>query len=675
MWLDLARYADSMGYEKDNLRTMWPYRDWVIRALNANMPYDRFTVLQLAGDLLPVPTPEQLVATGFYRNTMTNTEGGTDDEEFRDLAVKDRVATTGQVWMGLTFGCAQCHTHKYDPISQQEFYQLYAFLNQTEDHDQFDDRPRLDLGDGVTTLVMRDLVGDGRRLTHIHERGNFLSNGPEVQPGVLTAFHSFPQGAPLNRLGLAKWIVDQRNPLTARVMVNRLWGKLFGVGLVETEEDFGTQGSPPHHPELLDWLATEFMRMDWDIKGILKTMVMSATYRQSSEVNAELAQRDPRNRLLARGPRIRLEAEMVRDQALSVSGLLSRKMYGPPVMPWQPDGIWQMVNDAVTRWETSPGEDRYRRGLYTLWRRSAPYPSMVTYDAPSREVCTVRRIRTNTPLQALASLNDPVYMEAAQQLARRVLEQAGPSPEERARLAFEMTAIRPPSAQEVERLVALQSDARAELANDPRRRRELVHYDRTLYKDGRQVTLVDDSRGAGATWRYTTEQPPDNWASLDFKDSDWRTGSGAFGYIEEKVGFNRDIEVVSNWDTETLWMRIDFEVPPEGLSDYQLEARYQCVFDAFVNGVHAARPAAQYATHTAFPLYADAAAAIRPGRNVVAVAAHRNREKSRGQHIDAGLVALKGPELGPPAEGDAEHAAWVIVANVLLNLDEVLTKR
>ena len=186
---------------------------------------------------------------------------------------------------------------------------------------------------------------------------------------------------------------------------------------------------------------------------------------------------------------------------------------------------------------------------------------------------------------------------------------------------------------------------------------------------------MDDSRGAGATWRYTTEQPPDNWASLDFKDSDWRTGSGAFGYIEEKVGFNRDIEVVSNWDTETLWMRIDFEVPPEGLSDYQLEARYQCVFDAFVNGVHAARPAAQYATHTAFPLYADAAAAIRPGRNVVAVAAHRNREKSRGQHIDAGLVALKGPELGPPAEGDAEHAAWVIVANVLLNLDEVLTKR
>ena len=676
VWLDLARYADSMGYEKDSLRTMWPYRDWVIRALNANMPFDRFTVLQLAGDLLPVPTREQLIGTGFHRNTMTNTEGGTDDEEFRDLAVKDRVATTGQVWMGLTFGCAQCHTHKYDPISQQEFYQLYAFFNQTEDSDHNDDLPRLDLGDGVTTLIMRELAGDGRRSTHVHKRGNFLNKGLEVRPAILSAFHPFPEAAPLNRFGFAKWIIDRRNPLTARVIVNRLWGRLFGVGLVETEEDFGTQGSPPRHPELLDWLATEFMRMDWDIKGILKTMVMSATYRQSSEISAELLQRDPRNRLLARGPRVRLEAEMVRDQALFVSGLLSPKMYGPPVMPWQPDGIWQVANDLVTRWETSPGEDRYRRGLYTLWRRTAPYPSMVTYDAPTREVCTVRRIRTNTPLQALASLNDPVYMEAAQQLARRVLEQAGPSLKERARLAFEMTAIRPPTAHEVERLVALHSDARAEIANDPRRARELVHYDRTLYKDGRLATLVDDSRGAGATWRYTTEQPPENWASLDFDDSGWHTGSGTFGYIEDKAGPHKDIDVVSNWDTENLWMRIDFEVPPEGLTHYQLEARYQCDFDAFVNGVHAAaRPATRYETHTAFPLYPDAASAIRPGRNVVAVVAHRNREKSRGQHIDAGLVALKRPELGPPAEGNADQAAWVIVANVLLNLDEVLTKR
>ena len=675
VWLDLARHADSKGYEKDPPRTMWPYRDWVIRALNANMPYDRFTVLQLAGDLLPVPTQEQLVATGFHRNTMTNTEGGTDDEEFRDLAVKDRVATTGQVWMGLTFGCAQCHTHKYDPIPQKEFYQLYAFFNQSEDHDQNDDRPTLDLGDNVTTLVMRDLAGDKRRTTHIHERGSFLSKGPEVQPAVLTAFHSLPEHAPPNRLGLAKWIVDKRNPLTARVMVNRLWGKLFGAGFVETEEDFGAQGSPPTHPELLDWLATEFMRLDWDIKAILKTMVMSATYRQSSEVTAELAERDPRNRLLARGPRVRLEAEMVRDQALAVSGLLSRGMYGPPVMPWQPDGVWQIVNDGVTRWETSPGEDRYRRALYTLWRRSAPYPSMLAYDAPTREVCTMRRIRTNTPLQALASLNDPVSVEAAQHLALRMLERAGPSPQERARHAFQMTLIRPPGSEEVERLVGLHAVAKAKLKNDPRRARELLHYDRTLYKDGRLATLVDDSRGAGATWRYSTQEPPDNWASPGFDDSNWRTGSGTFGPIEEKKGGNKDIEVVTDWTTEKIWMRIDFDVPREGLTDYQLEARYQCAFDAFVNGVHAAHPPQGYGIHTEIPLYPDAAAAIKPGRNVVAVAARRNTEKSLGRHIDVGLKALKRPDLGSPAEDDADRAAWVIVANVLLNLDETLTKR
>ena len=675
VWLDLARYADSKGYENDGIRTMWPYRDWVIRALNANMPYDRFTVLQLAGDLLPVPTQEQLVATGFHRNTMTNTEGGTDDEEFRDLAVKDRVATTGQVWMGMTFGCAQCHTHKYDPIPQKEFYQLYALFNQSEDHDRSDDRPTLDLGDGVTTLVMRDLEGDKRRTTNIHERGSFLSKGAEVQPAVLTAFHSLPEDAPLDRLGLAKWIVDKRNPLTARVMVNRLWGKLFGTGLVETEEDFGAQGSPPTHPELLDWLATKFMRLDWDIKAILKTMVLSATYRQSSEVTAELGERDPRNRLLARGARVRLEAEMVRDQALAVSGLLSKKMYGPPVMPWQPEGIWQMVNDTVTRWETSPGEDRYRRALYTLWRRSAPYPSMVAYDAPSREVCTVRRIRTNTPLQALASLNDPVSMEAAQQLALRTLKEAGPTPEERARHAFQTTLIRPPAEAEVERLVGLHADAKTELESDSDRAQELLRYDKTLYEEGRLATLVDDARGAGATWRYTTQQPPDNWASPGFDDSDWRTGSGTFGYIEERNARNKDIEVVTDWDAEKIWMRVEFDAPQEGLTDYRLEGRYQCDFDAFVNGVHAAHPPQQYATHTEFPLYTDAVAAIKPGRNVVAVFASRNREKKRGQHIDVGLKALKRPDLGSPAEDDADRAAWVVVANVLLNLDEALTKR
>ena len=339
---------------------------------------------------------------------MTNTEGGTDDEEFRDAAVKDRVATTGQVWMGLTVGCAQCHTHKYDPITHQEFYQLYAFFNQTADEDKPNDEPKIALAEELTTLVLRELPEDKRRQTRIHERGSFLSPGQPVEAAAPAAFHPFPEDLPRNRLGLAKWIVSPQNPLTARVAVNRLWARLFGVGIVETEEDFGTQGAPPSHPELLDWLATELVRLDWDVKGILKTIVMSSTYRQSSDLSPELLERDPDNRLLARGARFRLPAEMVRDQALAAAGLLHRELFGEPVMPWQPDGIWQVIYSPM-RWTTSEGEQRYRRSLYTLWRRTSPYPSMTTFDAPSGEICTVRRIPTNTPLQALVTLNDPTH--------------------------------------------------------------------------------------------------------------------------------------------------------------------------------------------------------------------------------------------------------------------------
>jgi len=300
---------------------------------------------------------------------------------------------------------------------------------------------------------------------------------------------------------------------------------------------------------------------------------------------------------------------------------------------------------------------------------------MIAYDAPSREVCTVRRIRTNTPLQALASLNDPVFMEAAQHLALRTLEEAGPATAERARHALKTTLIRPPSDEEVERVAALHAEAKAELANDSRRARQLLNYSGTLYEEGRLTTLVEDSRGAAAQWRYTTEEPPGSWASTDFDDSDWQTGSGTFGYIEEKKDGNEHIEVVTDWDTEEIWMRINFDVPPEGLMDYKLEMRYQCAFDALVNGVPAAHPPQQYATHTEFPLYTNAAAAIKPGTNVVAVYASRNREKDRGQHIDVGLKALRRPDLGRPREQDADRAAWVVVANVLLNLDETLTKR
>ncbi|MEX0700662.1 MAG: PSD1 and planctomycete cytochrome C domain-containing protein [Planctomycetales bacterium] len=603
VWLDLARYADSCGYGTDYPREIWRYRDWVIEALNANKPFDEFTIEQIAGDLLPNPTLDQRIATAFHRNTMTNIEGGTDDEEFRVAAVVDRVNTTMQVWMGTTMACAQCHTHKYDPITQREYYEFFAFFNNTADRDREDEAPtmpsptpaqareqerlkseiarleavlaqvespretplplregpgegppqtplppregsgeggdsadqpathplpppmkggewqelatlsriakekrkkeqqaRLDellaqLDDAAkqrldewnsrqddlaairipTTPVMVELEGDKRRKTHVMIRGSFLARGEEVAPGTPAAFHPFPKGAPRDRLGLARWLVDPDNPLTARVMVNRLWEQYFGVGLVETSEDFGTQGDPPSHPELLDWLATEFIRTGWDMKAMHRLIVTSNTYRQSSVVGqafqpADAPERpstpgrleslphpdpDPRNRLLARGPRLRLEAEMVRDQALAASGLLSRKMLGPSVKPPQPEGLWMAAFDSRYRtWATSTGEDRYRRGVYTFLRRTIPYPSMIAFDAPTREVCTVRRSRTNTPLQALVTLNDPVYVEAAQALARRIVREGGSDVRERAAFGFRVCVARPPEPRELDRLEA-----------------------------------------------------------------------------------------------------------------------------------------------------------------------------------------------------------------------------
>ena len=877
LWLDLARYADSAGYGSDPLRlNIWPWRDWVIRALNRNLPYDRFTIEQIAGDLLPrnpdSDDQDPIVATAFHRNTMTNTEGGTDDEEFRVAAIKDRANVTAQVWMGLTMGCAQCHSHKYDPITQREYYQFYAFFNQTEDNDQPDERPtlplptkeqrgkierlkteiagleeqrkkmtpeleaelaewekkqaeatdwiplepidlvsyqgatlsrlpdhsvlasgnspetdtyafkartdltnisairlellpddslpghgpgravetgkgslteielavrslktepprarfirielpgtqrvlslaevqifdgsqnvatkgkatqsstdgggeasraidsdtngnfdaasttmtkarddpwwELDLGadtrleevaiwnrtdrglstrladfkllaldaerktvwertlntvpspvarlrvpaekeiklqnasadysetdhevskaidgntdakngwsigdktgrahaasfelggkpfdatgslliftlvqkygtnhtigrfriaattqpppvrelpesiktilaaepekrtdherdeltdyfrafapsltkvneqlknlrkelDGVKPLalpVMREVAAEKRRASHILNKGNFLDPGETVEAGVPAAFHPMPTGAPASRLGLAQWLVSRDNPLTARVAVNRLWAQLFGIGIVETEEDFGTQGSQPSHRELLDWLAVEFMDHGWDIKALLKTMVMSAAYQQSSRLTPGLLEKDPRNRLLSRGPRLRLDAETVRDQALALSGLLSRKIGGPSVYPWQPDGLWRAAFNGERTWATSQGQDKYRRGLYTFWRRTVPYPSMATFDAPSRETCTLRRIQTDTPLQAFVTLNDPVYIEAAQALGRRLVREGGATVAERVRYGLQLCLGRPPEDEQIKALIPL----------------------------------------------------------------------------------------------------------------------------------------------------------------------------------------------------------------------------
>ena len=898
MWLDLARYADSAGYADDPPRTIWAYRDYVINAFNRNLPFDQFTIEQLAGDLLPEPTEEQLIATAFHRNTMTNNEGGTQDEEFRNAAIVDRTNTTMAVWMGTSFACAQCHTHKYDPITQHEYYQAFAFFNNTADADKKDESPLLEfftaeqkqerarreselaaleakfkgaaknLSAGVekwartfpaqlewrapqrpawkaqsgaalapqpdgavlvsknpakrdtytlevpvaaaqklsalrleslphealpgkgaghgggnfvvsrvraavvppegtagpvarfvrielpgktkllhiaevqvisggvnvalqgeakqsgsyagaiaaraidgdtagewdkgsvahtdegdnrfwevdlktehplerivvwnraelperlegfrivaldakrqpvweqagnpapqlsatfavngsreiafadvsadftqtgfdpklvltdtaskdakkgpqkgwavggqpatphtltllaakpvelpagarllvtieqqsksdghtlghfrvsttddarvaehlrtpgevlaalavneaertpahrdriadhyvrtiapelkaerqqfaalqkqiagitanTVPIFRALPTEQRRKTSVQIRGNYQSLGDAVAEGVPAAFHPLPKDAPLNRLTLAKWLVDDANPLTARVIANRFWEQLFGIGIVRTSEEFGAQGDLPEHPELLDWLATELVRLRWDMKAFVKSLVTSHAYRQSSKATPDLLERDPDNRLLARGPRLRMSAEVVRDHALAVSGLLSRKMLGPSVRPPRPELGLKAAFGRMMDWETSPGEDRYRRALYTEARRTSPYPSMATFDAPSRETCTLRRDRTNTPLQALVTLNDPVYVEAAQALARR-MNASSAVPKEKARLGFRLCLTRMPTDAELDRLIRMHDEALAFYKTDAKAAAEMA---------------------------------------------------------------------------------------------------------------------------------------------------------------------------------------------------------
>jgi mono/diheme cytochrome c family protein len=559
VWLDLARYADSNGYAEDQPRVIWKYRDWVIDAINQNLPFDRFTIEQIAGDLLPSATTEQLIATAFHRNTLTNTEGGTDDEEFRVAAVIDRVNTTFQVWMGITMNCAQCHDHKFDPLTQEEYFKVYAIFNQSEDSDKPDNRPtlatptpqqleqkstleneiaalekslqtpefaaalkgweeaasqagklapklakiltvpeekrtaqqraelkkqflatasdfkktadqlaeaqkKLSAWKAIATPIMRELPDGQKRKTFVHVRGNFLVSGKEVGPAVPAAWHP-AEAKIVDRLTLAKWLIDPANPLTARVAANRYFEQIFGVGLVESPEDFGIRSKPPTHADLLDWLAVEFQR-DWDVRRLLKLLVTSAAYMQSAQVTPALEQRDPYNLLLARGPRFRGSAEVIRDQALFVAGLLNPKIGGPPVQPPRPNLGLSAAFGGSTDWKTSTGADRYRRALYTEWRRSSPYPSMVAFDAPDRNVCAVKRPRTNTPLQALVTLNDPVYVEAAQALARRMVKEGGETTESRAAFGFRLALTRPPRSAELQRLVSLQQKARGRYAAD-----------------------------------------------------------------------------------------------------------------------------------------------------------------------------------------------------------------
>ena len=473
-WLDQARYGDSNGYSIDAPRQIWLYRDWVINALNKDMPFDQFTIEQLAGDLLPNATQDQKIATGFHRNTQINQEGGVDPEQFRIDSVFDRVATTGTVWLGLTIGCAQCHNHKYDPITQEEYYQIFAFLNNQ-------DEPELKIesseGEGkpISTMVMKER--DKPRETHLFIKGDFTRRSQKVTPGTPSVLHPLkavlaersdkqvppaavdsadgqcqedekntdvkkeakkdaseevkdkakddtnePKQASLNRLDLARWIVDRDNPLVARVIVNRIWQHYFGRGLVESENDFGLQSTLPSHPELLDWLAVEFMENGWSLKHLQRLIVTSETYRQSSKRTAELDQVDPYNLLLARQQRLRLEAEIVRDVSLQASGLLVPKFGGPPVYPPIPDGV--MNQGQVKRdWKTSQGDDRYRRGVYTFVFRATPPPSLNVFDAPDGFSSCTRRIRSNTPLQALTLMNDAGFFEFAQALEKIIQHQ------------------------------------------------------------------------------------------------------------------------------------------------------------------------------------------------------------------------------------------------------------
>jgi mono/diheme cytochrome c family protein len=582
-WLDLARYADSNGFTRDTGRSIWKYRDWVIDNVNADKPFNQFTIEQIAGDMLPDATLEQRIATGFHRNTLFNEEGGTDPEQFRVESVVDRVNTTGIVFLGLTVGCAQCHEHKYDPVSQREYYQLYAFLNNAEEpkldiptpeqiatglvqkrddlrrqiadlENQFlaqadafqasiaaweqalteDDKKKLpmeaqnavtlavsmrsdqnkkDLADYykklpaarkefpvldqiaglrasepqfVTTMVMHELPTP--RETHIQIRGDFLRKGARVEPGIPAVLPGLPADlkAP-SRLDFARWLVDPKNPLTPRVTMNRIWQKYFGRGIVETENDFGTQGTPPSHPELLDWLAAEFVSPSpesrpfasgqdapWGLKRMHKLIVMSATYRQSSHHRSDLAEIDPGNRLYARQSRLRLDAEIIRDTALAAGGLLNPTLGGPSVNPPQPDGVYDFTQDKKV-WNTATGPDRYRRGMYTYLWRSSPYPAMTVFDFPDANVACTRRSRSNTPLQSLTLANDQQFIEMAQGLAVRVLNWtlAGDDAA-RLRYAFRVCLAREPKPAETQRLAKMLAQQRAEFATSPKEAERLT---------------------------------------------------------------------------------------------------------------------------------------------------------------------------------------------------------
>ena len=511
-WLDAARYSDSSGYQADWERYQWPWRDWVVDAYNANMPFDQFTIEQLAGDMLPEATRAQKIATGFNRNHRINDEGGSLDAEFEVEYVVDRVDTTATVWLGLSAGCARCHDHKYDPLSQKEFYGLYAYFNNVPEKgidgrkgaakpfvEIPNERANADLEQRKAQLAELEKSGEAadagpdhkvrieslkreikwlerhrigmamvmqelpeRRPTYLLKRGDYQQpdKSEVIPPGLPVAFKSTDPGhqPPQDRLGLARWIARPENPLTARVTVNRIWQHHFGTGIVRTSEDFGTRGERPSHPELLDWLATEFTRLGWDLKAMHRLIVTSATFRQASKVDANFASRDPLNRLLARGPRMRLTGTAIRDQALFVSGLLSERQGGQSVKPYQPEGLWEELSfgsgkTTIDFYEQDHGESLYRRSLYTFWKRTVAPPQLSIFDGGGREGCRVRGDMTNTPMQALNLQNDVTFVEAARHLAQRMIHEGGQSDVSRIHFGWRLVLGRPPNPDELEVLV------------------------------------------------------------------------------------------------------------------------------------------------------------------------------------------------------------------------------
>ena len=621
-WLDLARYADTNGFQGDPERTMWPWRDWVVNALNANLPYDEFTIAQIAGDLLPAATREQKIASGFHRNAMFNGEGGRIAEETRVENIFDRVDTTATVWLGLTFTCTRCHDHKFDPLKQTDYFAFYDIFNQMSETGSASGSSRggqilpiLDLStdaerdalktaqarlDALTPAIdayelkkfprpegkpvsdspaaiklpgnlyathakvlpaKRAVVGLLEALPHFREtdpdpayvalleaslaavrardaaaanitkvmimdqlekprdtfvltKGNYeavtdvrvLGHVPEIfssihavggvpsprSPAASTSTRAAPP-ARMNRLDLARWLVSPENPLAARTAVNRAWQAFFGTGFVKTAEDFGVQSERPSHPELLDWLATEYVATGWDTKKLHRLILTSETYRQSSRVTAELHERDPENRLLARGPRYRMPSWMIRDQALHAAGLLVEKTGGPSIKPYQPPGIWEEATFGQKNYEQDHGEALYRRSLYVFWRRIVGPTTF--FDSGARQVCTVKVARTDTPLHALVTLNDPAYVEAARVMAQRLLADRSIADAARVDTAFRLATVHLPTAAERQILLGRLTKLRAEFAADPAAARELS----TIGEAPRPATLDPVEHAAWTT--------------------------------------------------------------------------------------------------------------------------------------------------------------------------------